>query len=191
MSRMLYERVVFSKASPLPECDAEFDHCRFEGCDYARFPFDGAEFAHCDFFHCDLSMSVLDEVAMHEVRFSGCKLVGVDFGKCSKFQFSVAFTDSLLDYAFFHRNSLKKIKFTRCQLRETNFNECDLSAAAFEDCDLERSHFEQCNLEGADFRSARNYSIHPSMNKIKKAHFALPGVLGLLDHLDIRIEDPG
>lgn len=186
--RAFYQKKVFKSSDPLPERDGEFDHCRFENCDFSRFHFDGAEFAHCQFVQCDFAMSVLEDVALHEVAFSGCKLLGIDFGKCSKFQFSVAFTGCLLDYAFFHRNNLKKLCFQECSLRETTFNECDLSGAAFVDCDLERATFEQANLEGADFRSARNYSIHPGMNKIRKAKFAIPGVLGLLDHLDIKVD---
>jgi fluoroquinolone resistance protein len=43
-------------------------------------------------------------------------------------------------------------------------------------------------LEKADLRTAYNYSIDPSINKIKKAKFSLPGVVGLLSKYDIEIE---
>jgi fluoroquinolone resistance protein len=49
------------------------------------------------------------------------------------------------------------------------------------------SVFDRTNLEKADFRSAGNYSIDPTTNKIKKARFSLDGVAGLLDKYDIEI----
>ena len=45
------------------------------------------------------------------------------------------------------------------------------------------------NLEKADFRTAAHYSINPENNKIKKAKFAMPWVLGLLDKYNIEIEN--
>ena len=45
------------------------------------------------------------------------------------------------------------------------------------------------DLEGVDFRSSFNYSIDPSLNRIKKARFAISGLPGLLDKFDIEIEE--
>jgi len=47
--------------------------------------------------------------------------------------------------------------------------------------------FESTNLEKADFRSSFHYSINPEINKIKKAKFSLPAVIGLLDKYQIEI----
>jgi hypothetical protein len=44
------------------------------------------------------------------------------------------------------------------------------------------------NLTGADFRTAYNYSLDPENNKLKNARFSGPGVLGLLDKYDIKID---
>jgi hypothetical protein len=49
--------------------------------------------------------------------------------------------------------------------------------------------FENTILEKADLRTAYNYSIDPTMNKIKKAMFSKAGISGLLDRLDIDIHD--
>jgi len=188
MARAYFEKKLFVQEDVLPDCDAECDNCRFENCDFSRYHFEGAEFSHCEFYQCDFSMAVLDDLALHHVNFMGCKLVGVDFGKCSQFQFSARFEDSLMDYAVFHRNNLKKFEFVRCRMREAAFSECDLSLACFDSCDLDRTVFSQCNLEGADLRSALHFSIDPRVNRLRKACFAMPGVLGLLDYLDIRID---
>jgi len=48
--------------------------------------------------------------------------------------------------------------------------------------------FDKATLEKADFRTAINYSIDPTNNRIKKAKFSLLGVVGLLDKFDISID---
>jgi hypothetical protein len=37
-------------------------------------------------------------------------------------------------------------------------------------------------------RTSFNYSINPELNRIKKAKFSMPAVVGLLDKYDIEIE---
>ena len=44
---------------------------------------------------------------------------------------------------------------------------------------------DQTILEKADFRTAKNYSIDPEQNRLKKAKFSLSGVVGLLRKYDI------
>ena len=48
--------------------------------------------------------------------------------------------------------------------------------------------FDRTNLEKADLRTANNYTIDPAINRVKKARFAYPGVLGLLRNYDLRID---
>ena len=43
-------------------------------------------------------------------------------------------------------------------------------------------------LEKADFRTAFNYSIDPENNRMKKAKFSPPEVVGLLNKYDIEID---
>ena len=69
-----------------------------------------------------------------------------------------------------------------------DFTECDLAASVFDNCDLKLAAFENTILEKADLRSSYNYSINPELNKIKKAKFSLPAVVGLLDKYDIEIK---
>jgi uncharacterized protein YjbI with pentapeptide repeats len=73
-------------------------------------------------------------------------------------------------------------------LHEVDFTEADLTAAKFENCDLQRTIFANTILEKSDFRTAFNYSIDPEINRIKKAKFSLPGVLGLLAKYAIEID---
>jgi uncharacterized protein YjbI with pentapeptide repeats len=78
--------------------------------------------------------------------------------------------------------------FRNTQLHETDFTECDLTSSVFDSCDLAGATFDNSILEKADFSSAFNFSINPELNRIKKAKFALSGVLGLLNKYDIVIE---
>ena len=43
------------------------------------------------------------------------------------------------------------------------------------------------DLTGADFRDAKNYVIHPALNKLSKARFSLPDAMNLLYCMDIEI----
>jgi uncharacterized protein YjbI with pentapeptide repeats len=83
---------------------------------------------------------------------------------------------------------MKKASFVDCSLKEVDFAEVDLSMATFSNCDLLNASFMRTILEKADFRTARNYSFDPELNKIKKAKFSHPGVAGLLTKYNIDIE---
>ncbi|MGL4875523.1 MAG: pentapeptide repeat-containing protein [Clostridium sp.] len=65
---------------------------------------------------------------------------------------------------------------------------CDLREAKFKDSSLSESIFENTNLSKADFSEAMDYVISPERNKIKKAKFSMPEVLGLLKDFDITIK---
>jgi fluoroquinolone resistance protein len=84
--------------------------------------------------------------------------------------------------------NLKKIQFKNSTLHEVDFTETDLSSAVFHNCDLARATFENAILEKADLRTSFNYSIDPELNRIKKAKFSIPAVIGLLDKYDIEVE---
>ena len=83
---------------------------------------------------------------------------------------------------------LKRTKFRNCSLHEVEFAEADLSGSVFSDCDLNGAMFENTVLEKVDFRTSGNYSIDPDLNRIKKAKFSMPGIVGLLDKYDINVE---
>ncbi len=51
-----------------------------------------------------------------------------------------------------------------------------------------RTLFENTILDKTDFRTAYNFSIDPSINRMKKARFSVSGLPGLLSKYDIEIE---
>ena len=63
-----------------------------------------------------------------------------------------------------------------------------MTAALFDQCNFKDAKFENTILEKADFRTSYNYSIDPDVNRIRKAKFSLPAVVGLLNKYDIEID---
>lgn len=82
---------------------------------------------------------------------------------------------------------MKRASFAGCKVKECSFNETYLSEADFRGADLEESIFHHADLSHADFRDAKNYSIDPQSNTLKKARFSIPEVLSLLKFYDIQI----
>ncbi|MEO7314326.1 MAG: pentapeptide repeat-containing protein [Ginsengibacter sp.] len=115
--------------------------------------------------------------------------MGIDFSKCNAFLFSVSFENCHLDYCSFFQLKMKKTSFLNCSIRDVDFAETDLSMSLFNNCDLLNTSFMRSILEKTDFRTATNYSFDPEQNKIKKAKFSLPGVIGLLSKYPIDIEN--
>jgi len=183
----MQKQQVFENFQFTEEC-TEYKDTIFKNSNFAKGNLGSYEFTDCTFFSCDLSMTRFDNAVFTRVKFVNCKLLGVDFGKCSKFIFSVSFDDCILNYCFFHKNNLKKTLFKKCVIKEASFAEAELNTAIFAECDLTATTFERCNLTECDFRTAQNYNILPSENKIRNAMFSYPGVLGLLNHYHIIIE---
>jgi uncharacterized protein YjbI with pentapeptide repeats len=125
--------------------------------------------------------------SFNEVDFLNCKLLGVDFSKCNDFLFSVTFQECILELASFAELKIKKTTFRASNLREVDFTTTDLENSVFDDCDLQRAIFQQTNLEKVDFSSAYNYTIDPTLNRIKKAKFSRSEIHGLLNKYDIKI----
>jgi len=160
-----------------------FMHCNFESCNLI-----GAKFENCTFNECNLSMANIAGVAFQDVRFLDCKLLGLRWDECNDFGLSIFFRGCYLNDSSFYGLKLRKTTFESCTLHEVDFSTADLSESVFIDSDLENAVFQQTNLVKTDFRSAINYSINPEQNKIKKAKFSIPEVVGLLTQHDIIIQ---
>lgn len=189
MSKDYVYRQDFGDDTEIPASDSEFEECTFTGCRWPRAMLDGCSFENCRFVNCDLSMVSWDSARLDKVVFQGCKLVGGNFGKTSRMGFAADFLECLLDYAVYNDMDLRHSKFQQCSLREATFQNCNLSGLNLIECELDRAVWTGNDLTSCDFRSARHYSFHPDRNKIKKARFAYPGLLGLLSNWDIRIDD--
>ena len=166
----------------------KYENCRFVNCDFSRASFAGIVFIDCEFDQCNLLLVETDDTGMQDVKFSNCKLSGVNFGKCREFAFGVSFSYCVLDNAVFYKRKMKGIKFIECSMLETDFTECDLTSAMFQNCNLQNAFFEKTILRQSDFRSSYNFIIDPDKNDIRKAKFSLYGLPGLLMKYGITVE---
>jgi fluoroquinolone resistance protein len=172
--------------NPLPAGD--YDNCRFHNCRFSNTDLSHFTFSDCSFTDCDLSMVKTNDTAFRNTTFKGCKMLGVQFGNCNEFLFTVSFVDCNLRHASFFRLRSKKTQFIKCTLIEVDFSEADISGSVFDGSELGGAIFQNTILEKADFRQATYYSINPATNKIKKARFSSSGLAGLLDQYDIDID---
>lgn len=131
----------------------------------------------------------IDGTGFRNAVFVGCKMLGVDFTRCSSFAFSFSFTECHLDYSNFFGRKLRKTVFKGCTLKDVEFTEADLTASEFLECDLSSAKFSNTILEKADFRTAINFVIDPDSNKMKKAKFSTQNLVGLLYKHNLVIDD--
>jgi uncharacterized protein YjbI with pentapeptide repeats len=178
------EKIDFSKE----KLALEYDHCTFINCNFSNVNLSRIVFVGCEFSGCNLSMAGLTQTALQDIKFKDCKLMGLHFENCKDFLFAADFDNCVVQLASFYKVKLKKTVFKNCMLHEVDFTESDLSNAVFDNCDLAGATFDNTILEKADLRTARNYSIDPEANRIKKAKFSTMGIVGLLDKYDIEIE---
>ena len=190
MENTIHEDKQFEKQSyaDAPYPVAEHEDCQFEACDFSNTDLSGSSFSDCVFDGCQFSMTKLRNTSFRNVIFKNCKMLGLHFEDCNPFLLSLHVDNSSIKLSSFLKMNLKKMQWTNSALHELDFSEADLSSAIFEGCDLQRSIFAGTNLEKSDLRTSYNYSIDPEQNRLKKAKFSLPGVIGLLDKHDIQID---
>jgi fluoroquinolone resistance protein len=183
-----YSGVDFSTNPPKT---GEYDGCIFTNCNLSHSDLTDFIFVDCTFDACNLSNAKLITTTIRDCIFKSCKLLGLHFEDCNQFGLSASFEKCNLNFSSFFKAKMKKTRFTNCTLNETDFTQSDFSESIFTECDFAKARFENTALEKADFRTAFNYSIDPERNRIKKAKFSLPWVVGLLDGYAIEIEKFG
>ena len=166
----------------------EYDNCTFTNCSFTNSDLSNITLIDCTFEDCDLSNVKVDNTTFNDVGFENCKILGIVFSDCNDFLFTVKFDGCILNFASFYKLNLKDTLFKNSKIEEVDFTESNLSCAIFNDCNLNGAIFERTNLERVDFRSSYNYRINPEKNKIKGAKFSLSGVVGLLEHYNIKVE---
>lgn len=172
-----------------PPEHGEYEGCRFVGCNFSEVDLSEFIFSDCVFTGCNLSVVKLEKTAIRNCKFNECKILGVNFENCNPFGLAFSFESCNLGSASFFGRKIKGTRFRNTNLEDVDFTGCDISWAVFENCNFKGATFDNTNIEKADFRTASYYSIDPEKNKIKKAKFAMPWVLGLLNEYNIEIEN--
>ena len=173
--------------SEQPLSAKEYEDCRFVNCQLNNIDLSHIAFTSCEFVTCDISLSKLINTAFRTVTFQDCKLMGLHFEDTNEFLFEVTFQSCLLNLSSFYGRKIKKTTFAQCSLQEVDFGGTDLSESSFSDCDLSGAMFDNTNLEKCDLRTAVNFSIDPTKNRLKKARFSEGSLRGLLHGFDIII----
>ena len=174
--------------SAKPLTKGHYENCSFTNCSFNQATLIDIVFTECEFNQCDLSLANLTNATLRDLKFIGCKLVGLHFESCNDILFSVQFENCNLNLTSFYQRNMKKTIFKDCKLNETDFTETNLNEASFKNCDLAGSVFEYTQLEKADFRTSFNYIIDPENNKISKAKFDASGLKGLLMKYNIIVD---
>jgi uncharacterized protein YjbI with pentapeptide repeats len=77
------------------------------------------------------------------------------------------------------------MEMVQCTAHEVDFTRTNLTRANLIETDFLGSRFADTNLSYADLSKATNYSIHPTVNRLKKTVFSLPEAVSLLSAFDI------
>jgi uncharacterized protein YjbI with pentapeptide repeats len=175
--------------------EVEFYDCHFLRCDLGDSQFSGCRFAGCTFVDCDLSLIVVKGSVFSEVRFEGCKMVGVNWTQAdwekSKLGAPPEFERCAVSHSTFLGLSLPELLMRNCIAHEMDFREVDMTRADFTGTDLAKSIFLNTILTEADLSAARNYAIAPHQNILTGARFSMPEALSLLFNMDIRLVEEG
>lgn len=166
----------------------EFTNCRFLKCDLSASVFINSVFTNCKFTECNLSNVKVDGASFNDVLLENSKLLGINFTKINTLLINWSFKNCLISLCDFSNLEIKNTKFLDCEIKENVFIKCDLSGCEFKNSGLSGSRFQNCNLEKADFRSAKNYYLDPTINKLKGARFSYPEVLSLLEGFGVKVE---
>lgn len=165
----------------------EYDHCCFTDCNFENLHLSHLSFLACEFINCNLTNVQFGGSTLNDVTFEGCKLLGANFSVCNPFMLCVRFRESIGTLTNFTSLPLQHTSFFACPMKEVDFTNTDLTGASFKDCLLSKTLFDQTNLTKANFCTAIDFSINPTINTLKGAHFSKANLAGLLYNLPIKI----
>ena len=100
-------------------------------------------------------------------------------------QLKIGFSKCRLDSSVFFGLNLTSVQMINCVAKDVDFTEANLTKAKLNCTDLSSSTFAHTNLTYADLSYAKNYSIDPNCNTLKKTIFTLPEAVSLLNTFDI------
>lgn len=166
---------------------AEYENCRFEGCNFSDSFLDNQNFMECTFLECNLSNVNITNTIFKEVSFEHCKMMGMKFDACNDFLLDFNFLDCTLNFSSFHGLKLRGQKFTDCNLTSVDFTDSILSQAEFVHCNLENTIFENTNLSQANVSTSFNMIMDPERNNLSNCMFSLVNLPGLLAKHKIKV----
>lgn len=164
-----------------------FEECNFISCDFSETVFKNCKFRYCQFNNCNLSLMAVSCSKFLDVKFSDCKIIGVNWTYSDALSSPIIFSKCNISQSNFLGLNLKSILIAECIAREIDFRDCDLSKSVLTMNDFKNTLFCNTNLIKTDFTNSINYAINVLDNKIQGAKFSLPDAVSLLSGLGIEI----
>lgn len=127
----------------------ELAECRFDGVSLARSVLPKIAVTDTELGTCDLAVLRVEDSSWTRVRFTDCRLTGVQFAgaTCQLVEHERCLaTDGLWRFA-----TLRKVRFTECTLTGADFTGSRLDQVEFVDCDLSGVDFSQVRVSAARF----------------------------------------
>ncbi|MCC8181341.1 MAG: pentapeptide repeat-containing protein [Planctomycetes bacterium] len=170
----------------------QYSSCLFNNCQFVDMALQDVVFSNCEFTDCTFRNVNVSGLSMQNSIFHACACIGIDWSEVRRagklFPLFKEFRGCTLKFNNFFKMKLPKTVIIDSSLLDCGFMECDLSSSVFRNVDFQDTTFQDCDLSKADFREARNYRINTFANRVGKAKFSLPEVIGLLDNLGVIIE---
>ena len=170
---------------------ASFRDCVFEDCDLRELRLHDCSFVDSDLLACDLGLVDVAGSRFRGVTLEACHVVGVEWARAhsdTEWRLEVDVKESVLNFCSFVGLDLRRRRFEGCTIHEALFDDCDLRDTSFRHSDLSGTQVVSCDLRGADLRTARNYAIVASRNRVEGLRASLPEASGLLTGLGIELD---
>lgn len=168
-----------------------YSECVFDNCQFTDMALMDVVFSNCLFDNCAFRNVDMAGLRMQNTTLRGSACIGVDWSEVRRtgrlFPLFREIRGCTLKFNSFFKMKIPKMSIADSSFLDCAFMECDLSASVFRNVDFRETTFQDCDLSKADFSEARNYRINTTSNRVRKAKFSLPEVVGLLDNLDIMI----
>ena len=184
MNEESFATIVDSKTNLVKKSysDHLFRSCKFVEDDWCSISFES-----CLFSNCALELVNFEGTKFQDVCFKNCKITGGYFYQCHDMLLEISFDNTKLISCNFSGLPLVKSSFIGSTFKECYFNDCNLRESDFSGSSFPKTIFNNTDLTKANFKDAKDYMIDPTINKISKATFAFPYVMGLLKSFDIKI----
>lgn len=179
-----FSRVNFSEAPP---ARGQYENCTFRGCRFVACRLSDIVFIDCEFYDCDFSGADISGAGWQNIRFEDCRLQGIAWERAIAFLFEIHCHRCNLNHCSFYGMVLKNCTFEQCDIQESDFSLSDARGTSFTGSDLSGTTFSSTKLDKADFRRCRAFSINPTSNSVKGAHFSAAHLEGLLSDFGINI----
>lgn len=155
-----FERIILRglDGSNIASQKMKFDETALDRVTLINAAFDGVTMLDTEIRGSELSACIMTGGIFNRVRFSGCRMSGIDLSRASLH--NVTFTGCKLDMANFRFAKLDGVKFEDCTLTETDFQVGELANVDFDDCTIERAIFDQCKIRSVDARTSELSQIH-------------------------------